>query len=276
MGDPRDFSHAHAKLRPGIQRVDRRLLVVALASRQQTPVGRGFRPVVDTLHRVADLIERLDDFRRQGRLLRQVHRRRLEARVRLQLHLLEVLERRAARIVRDEDISGPLLVAPPRAAQSVDVLVGALRGADLDDVRDLGEVHAAGDDVGGEEDRAGRFAEGVAGVGAGDLREPRVDLEDGGRVQQVPALAFFLQGPEDAVGELDFGGGLEEDDRFEGGSGVFFGELAFAELEQGGHVVLDADAGYGELGDTVVGLFFAVLDGSDCLMARKENFSDQT
>mmetsp|Transcript_26623 Transcript_26623/g.83492 ORF Transcript_26623/g.83492 Transcript_26623/m.83492 type:complete len:283 (-) Transcript_26623:68-916(-) len=78
--------------------------------------------------------------------------------------------------VQEQQQSAPGLAAARRAAHAVDVVLAALGGKDLDHQRDVGVVHAALRDAGGEEHARGAVAELALGDDARGRLAARVEL----------------------------------------------------------------------------------------------------
>ncbi|GJC96690.1 hypothetical protein ColKHC_05516 [Colletotrichum higginsianum] len=146
-------------------------------------------------------------------------------------------------------------------AEAVDVRLLVGGDADLEDGRDAGEVHAAGNDVGGDEDARLGVAVVVGRLGALALGDARVQDGGGGHAGDVG---------EDVAVKVGEGGRRGEDDGLEG-----------VGADVGGLLADGADHGRGDggegghldevLGHALVGVGLAGGDGGDELVALGED-----
>lgn len=151
------------------------------------------------------------------------------------------------------------LVGSAGTSETVNVLLPVGGSMELDDVGNVGEIHASSGNVGGEEDTGGGPLELISGTSSGVLGELGVNVPSLGNVPELP-----LKTPEDGVGHDNLSGSRQEDDGLERksigvGPGLVDGLLY--ELKHGRVDVLEALAGNDVLGDTVVGQDLVGLDG---------------
>lgn len=145
------------------------------------------------------------------------------------------------------------------SAQTVDVALLVKRDADLENSGDAGEIHASGNDVGGDEDGSASIAEVVGDLGTLALGDAAVQDGDGRETGHVG---------ENVSVKVGQGSGRSEDDGLEGG--VLRGLLADAADHGGRH---RGEVGHldEELGNALVGVDLADGDGGDELVAGREH-----
>jgi len=170
------------------------------------------------------------------------------------------------------------------SADSVDVVVAALRQTDLDDVRDIGEVHASGCHVGGEQDGGLAGAEALGLAGSLALLEFAVHLEDAAGVEGVggedaAGLVWVAHFGEGFEGHCNLGGAAEVDDGFEGWVvlWVFFVCIDgfICDLHDDWDLVLQALAEDDVLRDALVGRGLVWVDSADEFEVGSQGGADE-
>lgn len=204
----------------------------------------------------------------------------------LEGQVLEAVGEFATFELGDDEPAFAFLAGTGGAADAVDVGVATGGETDLDDVGDVGEVHATGCHVGGEQDAGLAVAEAFSCAGALVLGQTGVDLEDAGGSKRVRAAAGESVGcvggsssssitrevVNGAGGQSDFGCGVEVDNGLEGAGAGCLGVLdGFgAELDDGGQTVLEAGHTDDLLRDACVSGLLVVAHSLDKLEARLE------
>ena len=117
------------------------------------------------------------------------------------------------------------------AAKAMDVRVALAGETDLNNVRDVGEVHTSGRDVGREEDARLAEAEVVCGPSPLGLGEFGVDFETAHTGKGRVALEAATELVEDGGSESDFCSAVEVDNGFERTRFAGLGELVLLENE---------------------------------------------
>lgn len=151
------------------------------------------------------------------------------------------------------------LVGSAGTSETVNVLLPVGGRVGLDDVGNVGEIHASGGNVGGEEDTGTSVLELLGGTSSGALGELGVNVPSLGNVPELP-----LKTLEDRIGHDNLSGSRQEDDGLERKSlGVSLGLVdgLLHELQHGRVDVLETLAGNDVLRDTVVGQDLIGLDG---------------
>lgn len=161
--------------------------------------------------------------------------------------------------IRNDDPALTGLVGTAGTSKTMNVLLAVGGSVELDDVGNVGEIHATSGNVGREENTGGGALELIGGTSSGVLGELRVDIPGLGNVLELP-----LKTPEDGVGHDDLGSSRQEDHGLERksirvGPGLLDG--LHDELKQGRVHVLKALDGNDVLRDTVVGQDLVGLDG---------------
>lgn len=251
---------------------------------QQRPISLGLLLRGDHADGVCDHAEHAGGGGRDLGLLAHIHGCGFEAGVALDRQLLESVAHLVGLGLGQDEPALALLAGAGGAADAVDVGLAVAGQAHLDDVGDVGEVHAARCHVGGEENAGLAAAEVVGGAGALGLRQAAVDLVDAGGGEGVVCAAGATGGgsvgaevAEDGGGEVDFGCGVEVDDCLERSSAGLLGglDLAAAELDQGGDGVLEAVDSDELLRHALVGWLLVVADRADELEAWAESLVDE-
>lgn len=234
-GHARRLGHATLRHDPPIRIVNRRLRDVASAVDCELLVH-----ISDEVARHAAHV--LGDARKQRRQLVGLGVLGVEAG---DAQRITALDRQArqylARVIdlrlADEQPALASLVGAARAAQSVNVLVASGRDAELQHVRDVGEVHATRSDVGGDHDGGFGAAEAFSGTGALALVEAGMNTVDSGQPRGLAGTGHLGEklAPED-----DSVGVVEEDDGLERVGAVLAGLSLLDELQRCGDIVLEA------------------------------------
>lgn len=153
------------------------------------------------------------------------------------------------------------LVGSAGTSETVNVLLPVGGNVGLDDVGNIGEIHASGGNVRRKEDTGTRVLELVGGTSSGVLSELGVNVPSLGNVLELPLKAL-----EDRIGHDNLSGSRQEDDGLERkslGVGLGLVECLLYELQHGRVNVLETLAGNNVLRDTVVGQNLIGLDGLD-------------
>lgn len=100
-------------------------------------------------------------------------------------------------------------------ADTVDVLLAVRRSTDLDDVGDVGEVHATGGDVRREQNGVFTASESICGFGTTGLSETGVDLDQIEREQRVGIASGEPDTTEHHCCQFGSASGTEEDHSLE-------------------------------------------------------------
>ena len=272
VSDRRRRIHAPSVAGVLVQSIHHLLLVSdGLERAEHRLEGGQFVVAADLLRRVADLDENLCRLGWKLRVLGHVDLRGVEARVG---HDWQAAEH-AARVLHlhggEQNVAVAGLVATAGTSDAVDVLVAIWWKTDLDDMGDVGEVHAAGCYVGRDENGGCGAAETVRHASAlllGELAVHRQDLSWLERVlgEAASLLADGAEILEDAGIELYVGSGGKIDnclERWLGWVRLCLCDLAGAQLNKRWRNVLKVLARHDMLRNLLVSWRLILIYGLD-------------
>lgn len=158
----------------------------------------------------------------------------------------------------DDDPALTGLVGSACSAESVNVLLATGGNTELDNVGDVGEIHASGSYIGGNEDARLGLPEVISSPCTISLVQTRVN-----GVRRRQGVHVAGQVLEKLVEHLDLGRLVEEDNSLHGVGAMLAILRLLDDLQQGRHEVLETGYGYNVLGHLLVGRCLVGVDSLD-------------